>query len=76
MVIASRKLERLQTAAEDMRTRISNSRHGNGGESADVPKLSVTKCNIREEQEVSTTCLKGRSISTVIRLIDLIQLNI
>jgi hypothetical protein len=45
VVIASRKLERLQRAAKDMRTRIQN----NG---AGAPNLEVIKCNIREEKDV------------------------
>ncbi|KAL8601352.1 hypothetical protein ACOMHN_054645 [Nucella lapillus] len=47
VVIASRKLERLEKAAEDMRSRISNS-----GTVASTPSLRVLKCNIREEKDV------------------------
>ncbi|XP_076455952.1 peroxisomal trans-2-enoyl-CoA reductase-like [Babylonia areolata] len=48
VVIASRKLERLQEAAKDMRTRIISSSHSGAAE----PILNVMKCNIREEKEV------------------------
>ncbi|KAK7092536.1 peroxisomal trans-2-enoyl-CoA reductase-like [Littorina saxatilis] len=60
VVIASRKVERLQAAAQDMRTRILNSQQGNSKQSASAPTLSVMKCNIREELEVSQ--MLGRTL--------------
>ncbi|KAK7468151.1 hypothetical protein BaRGS_00036615 [Batillaria attramentaria] len=54
VVVASRKIERLESAAKDMRSRISQqlSLAEGTGSNKHAPDLSVVKCNIREEKEV------------------------
>lgn len=53
VVIASRKVDRLQKAAQDMCTSISQyfGEHVSS-DARNVPKLTVMKCNIRDEKEV------------------------